>query len=148
MANISDRSMGKLRSVGDSYIRYETLTQSNDKVSNAIATLPIFAYYHITMLMITNYFQVLMVKNLSAALIRLRRVIHLSIFQKAKGSLRSHWFQTMCLLVHRSLVLMNMKVTLLLTYYITIHQIYSPIPYRPIRMYCIYNCHISQMYIY
>jgi len=35
MANISDRSMGKLRSVDDSYIRYETLTQSNDKVSNA-----------------------------------------------------------------------------------------------------------------
>ena len=47
MANISDRSMGKLRSVDDSYIRYETLTQSNDKVSNAIATLPIFAYYHV-----------------------------------------------------------------------------------------------------
>jgi len=47
MANISDRSMGKLRSVDDSYIRYETLTQANDKVSNAIATLPIFAYYHV-----------------------------------------------------------------------------------------------------
>tara|TARA_B110000467_G_scaffold58817_1_gene53733 strand:+ start:2390 stop:4429 length:2040 start_codon:yes stop_codon:yes gene_type:complete len=47
MANISDRSMGKLRSVDDSYIRYETLTQSNDQVSNAIATLPIFAYYHV-----------------------------------------------------------------------------------------------------
>lgn len=46
MANISDRSMGILRSVDDSYIRYETLTQSNDQVSNAIATLPIFAYYH------------------------------------------------------------------------------------------------------
>jgi TnpA family transposase len=47
MANISDRSMGRLRSVDDSYIRYQTLTQSNDKVSNAIATLPIFAYYHV-----------------------------------------------------------------------------------------------------
>ena len=47
MANISDRSMGKLRSVDDSYIRYETLTQSNDQVSNAIATLPIFSYYHV-----------------------------------------------------------------------------------------------------
>jgi TnpA family transposase len=47
MANISDRSMGKLRSVDDSYIRHETLTQSNDKVSNAIATLPIFSYYHV-----------------------------------------------------------------------------------------------------
>ncbi|GAA62462.1 hypothetical protein P20311_0235 [Pseudoalteromonas sp. BSi20311] len=47
MANISDRSMGKLRSVDDSYIRYETLTQSNVQVSNAIATLPIFAYYHV-----------------------------------------------------------------------------------------------------
>jgi TnpA family transposase len=47
MANISDRSMGKLRSVDDSYIRYETLTQSNDSISNAIATLPIFAYYHV-----------------------------------------------------------------------------------------------------
>ena len=47
MTNISDRSMGKLRSVDDSYIRYETLTQSNDKVSNAIATLPIFSYYQV-----------------------------------------------------------------------------------------------------
>lgn len=47
MANISDRSMGKLRSVNDSYIRYETLKESNDQISNAIATLPIFAYYHI-----------------------------------------------------------------------------------------------------
>lgn len=47
MANISDRSMGKLRSVDDSYIRYETLTQSNDQISNAIAILPIFAYYHV-----------------------------------------------------------------------------------------------------
>lgn len=47
MANISDRSMGKLRSVDDSYVRYETLKTSNDQVSNAIATLPIFAYYHV-----------------------------------------------------------------------------------------------------
>lgn len=47
MANISDRSMGKLRNVDDSYIRYETLKQSNDQISNATATLPIFAYYHV-----------------------------------------------------------------------------------------------------
>ncbi len=47
MANISDRSMGKLRNVDDSYIRYETLRQSNDQISNTIATLPIFAYYHV-----------------------------------------------------------------------------------------------------
>tara|TARA_R110000772_G_scaffold260826_1_gene379020 strand:- start:3486 stop:6317 length:2832 start_codon:yes stop_codon:yes gene_type:complete len=47
MANISDRSMGKLRSVDDSYIRYETLTNANDAVSNAIATLPIFSYYQV-----------------------------------------------------------------------------------------------------
>jgi TnpA family transposase len=47
MANISDRSMGKLRNVDDSYIRFETLGKSNDFVSNAIATLPIFGYYHI-----------------------------------------------------------------------------------------------------
>ncbi|PSU41354.1 DDE transposase, partial [Photobacterium frigidiphilum] len=47
MANISDRSMGKLRSVDDSYIRLETLGQSNDLISNAIARLPIFEHYHI-----------------------------------------------------------------------------------------------------
>tara|TARA_R110001583_G_scaffold194762_2_gene366866 strand:+ start:232 stop:3063 length:2832 start_codon:yes stop_codon:yes gene_type:complete len=47
MANISDRSVGKLRNVDDNYIRYETLTSSNDAVSNAIATLPIFSYYHV-----------------------------------------------------------------------------------------------------
>ncbi|WP_275041157.1 MULTISPECIES: Tn3 family transposase [unclassified Pseudoalteromonas] len=47
MASISDRSMGKLRNVDDSYIRYDTLEQSNDQISNAIAKLPIFAYYHV-----------------------------------------------------------------------------------------------------
>lgn len=47
MANISDRSVGKLRSVEDSYIRIATLSQANDIVSNAIAALPIFSYYHI-----------------------------------------------------------------------------------------------------
>lgn len=47
MANISDRSMGKLRNVDDSYIRHETLRDSNDLVSNAIAKLPIFNYYNI-----------------------------------------------------------------------------------------------------
>lgn len=36
MANISDRSMGKLRSVDDSYVRYETLKTSNDQVSNHV----------------------------------------------------------------------------------------------------------------
>jgi TnpA family transposase len=47
MANISDRSMGKLRNVDDSYIRYETLKDSNDQISNGIAILPIFSYYHV-----------------------------------------------------------------------------------------------------
>ncbi|SGZ15090.1 Transposase [Moritella viscosa] len=47
MANISDRSMGKLRNVDDSYIRHETLRDSNDLISNAIAKLPIFNYYNI-----------------------------------------------------------------------------------------------------
>jgi hypothetical protein len=47
MANISDRTMRKLRSVDDSYIRYETITNANDAVSNAIATLPIFSYYQV-----------------------------------------------------------------------------------------------------
>lgn len=47
MANISDRSVGKLRSVDDSYVRIDTLGKANDLVSNAIAALPIFSYYHI-----------------------------------------------------------------------------------------------------
>ena len=47
MANISDRSVGKLRRVEDSYLRMETLVNSNDHISNAIAALPIFSYYHI-----------------------------------------------------------------------------------------------------
>jgi len=47
MANISDRSVGKLRSVEESYLRSETIGFSNDHISDAIASLPIFSYYHI-----------------------------------------------------------------------------------------------------
>lgn len=46
MANISDRSVGKLRSVEESYVRMDTLNEANDLVSNAIAGLPIFVHYH------------------------------------------------------------------------------------------------------
>ena len=45
MANISDRSIGRLRSVADAYLRTETLKDANDIISNAIAKLPIFKYY-------------------------------------------------------------------------------------------------------
>lgn len=47
MASISDRSVGALRSVNDSYLRPETTHAANDLVSNAIASLPIFKYYTI-----------------------------------------------------------------------------------------------------
>ncbi len=45
MANISDRSIGRLRSVADAYLRTPTLKDANDLISNAIAKLPIFKYY-------------------------------------------------------------------------------------------------------
>ncbi|MFT7261677.1 MAG: TnpA family transposase [Glaciecola sp.] len=47
MANISDRSVGKLRGVEESYIRFDTLKGANDHISNAIASLPIFSHFHI-----------------------------------------------------------------------------------------------------
>lgn len=46
MANISDRSVGRLRSVADSYLRTVTLKDANDIISNAIAKLPVFSYYN------------------------------------------------------------------------------------------------------
>lgn len=47
IASVSDRSVGALRSVNDSYIRPETIHSANDTISNAIARLPIFKYYTI-----------------------------------------------------------------------------------------------------
>ncbi|WP_345860581.1 Tn3 family transposase [Shewanella algae] len=47
IASVSDRSIGALRSVNDSYIRPETIHAANDTISNAIARLPIFKYYTI-----------------------------------------------------------------------------------------------------
>lgn len=47
IASVSDRSVGALRSVNDSYIRPETVHAANDSISNAIARLPIFKYYTI-----------------------------------------------------------------------------------------------------
>lgn len=47
MANISDRSIGRLRNVEETFLRAATLKDANDIVSNAIAKLPIFVHYHI-----------------------------------------------------------------------------------------------------
>jgi len=47
MANISDRSIGRLRHVEETFLRAATLKDANDKISNAIAELPIFSYYNI-----------------------------------------------------------------------------------------------------
>ncbi|MGI9289532.1 MAG: DUF4158 domain-containing protein, partial [Pseudomonadales bacterium] len=47
LANISDRSLGKLRSVHDNYVRLETLKEANDTVANAVTCLPIFRHYHV-----------------------------------------------------------------------------------------------------
>ncbi|MBD2797966.1 Tn3 family transposase [Xenorhabdus sp. 18] len=47
IAAVSDRSVGALRAVNDSYIRPETTHAANDIISNAIARLPIFKYYTI-----------------------------------------------------------------------------------------------------
>ena len=65
MANISDRSVGKLRSVEDSYLRMETLVNSNDHISDSI--------------------QASMDKSLNAVLILLRRAILQKISLKAKA---------------------------------------------------------------
>jgi len=45
MAGISDIDFQTLVSASENFIRLETLTEANDLVSNAIAALPIFAYY-------------------------------------------------------------------------------------------------------
>ncbi len=47
IASVSDRRVGALRAVNDSYIRPETTQAANDLISNAIARLPIFKYYTI-----------------------------------------------------------------------------------------------------
>ena len=47
MANISDRSIGRLRHVEETFLRASTLKDANDMISNAIAELPIFSYYNI-----------------------------------------------------------------------------------------------------
>ncbi len=47
MANISDRSIGRLRHVEETYLRASTLKEANDLISNAIAELPIFSHYNI-----------------------------------------------------------------------------------------------------
>lgn len=47
MANISDRSIGRLRHVEETFLRASTLKDANDMISNAIAELPIFHHYNI-----------------------------------------------------------------------------------------------------
>ncbi|WP_053014299.1 MULTISPECIES: Tn3 family transposase [Xenorhabdus] len=47
IAAISDRSIGVLRGVNDSFVRPETISAANDLISNGIASLPIFRYYTI-----------------------------------------------------------------------------------------------------
>jgi TnpA family transposase len=47
MADVCDIDYQALVSASDNFIRLETLKEANDRVSNAIAALPIFAYYDI-----------------------------------------------------------------------------------------------------
>lgn len=47
MGAISDIGYHTLFTTSDNFIRLETLREANDRVSNAIAQLPIFPYYHI-----------------------------------------------------------------------------------------------------
>ena len=45
MGEISDISFHTLVSAADNFIRPETLREANDRISNAIAKLPIFRHY-------------------------------------------------------------------------------------------------------
>ena len=47
MAEISDMNFHELSNTSNSFIRLETLKTANDKISNAMARLPIFKYYNI-----------------------------------------------------------------------------------------------------
>lgn len=47
IASVSDRSVGALRSVNESYVRPETIHEANDIISNCTSKLPIFKYYTI-----------------------------------------------------------------------------------------------------
>ncbi|MFT9598937.1 Tn3 family transposase [Mesobacillus sp.] len=47
MGEISDISYSTLTATSDNFIRLETLKEANDRVSNAVAKLPIFRYYDI-----------------------------------------------------------------------------------------------------
>ena len=47
ISSISDRSIGSLRTVNDSYVTPDNTREANDLISNGIANLPIFRYYGI-----------------------------------------------------------------------------------------------------
>ncbi len=47
MGEISDMRYSTLTATSDNFIRLETLKEANDRVSNAIAKLPIFRHYDI-----------------------------------------------------------------------------------------------------
>jgi len=47
MASASDRKIGDLKTVNDSYIRPETTSKANEIISNGISALPIFKHYTI-----------------------------------------------------------------------------------------------------
>ncbi len=47
IANISDRSYDRLKSVQANYLRLETLNNANDAINNAVARLAIFKHYNI-----------------------------------------------------------------------------------------------------
>lgn len=47
IASVSDRSIGVLRAVNDTYLRPESIQKANDLISNAISNLHIFKYYTI-----------------------------------------------------------------------------------------------------
>jgi len=47
MGEISDMSYSTLTATSDNFIRLETLKEANDRVSNALAKLPIFRHYDI-----------------------------------------------------------------------------------------------------
>ncbi len=47
MGEISDIGYHTLAAISDSFIRLETLQEANDRISNAMAELPIFQYYNI-----------------------------------------------------------------------------------------------------
>ena len=84
MGELSDIEYHILAAISDNFIRLETLSGANDRVSNAIAKLPIFQYYNLGDVQKTPFCFALDRRKHTIRLIRLRNPLT-AFLQMAKS---------------------------------------------------------------